>query len=72
MKLPNASSLNPLTYGVFFWASSENSRDGIEEKNSHSFSTVLLKAVDFEDFRSLFIKVHSFGHSVFGRRLRDF
>ena len=39
---------------------------------SHFFGTLLPKTVDFADFRSLFIKAHSFGHSVFGRLPRDF
>ena len=42
------------------------------EDKSHSFATLLPKTVDFADFRSLFIKVHSFGHSVLGRLPRDF
>ena len=39
---------------------------------SHSFGTLLPKTVDFADFRSLFIKAHSFGHSLFGRLPGDF
>ena len=35
------------------------------------FGTLLPKTVDFTDFISLFMKVHSFGHSVFGRLPRD-
>ena len=42
------------------------------EIKCHSFGTLLPKTVDFADFRSLFIKAHSFFHSVFGRNPRDF
>ena len=36
------------------------------------FGTLLPKTVDFADFRSLLIKAHSSGHSVFSRFPRDF
>ena len=34
--------------------------------------TLLPRTVDFADFRSLFIKAHSFGHFFFVRLPRDF
>ena len=41
---------------------------------AYSFGHLLktVELVDFPDFRSLFTKAHSFGHSVFGRLPRDF